>query len=161
MANFFGKPADSPEVQGVLENLAHTATGKGAMFRDFKTSHAPFLILRLRGDEMLSLPQQVVAGLETALHEQEATRDANLGLWFDKALVIFDRMSDDQIQRAGEVLASHGYDVPTLRQKLVARDGSVYELCHTVIEKATGIPPHFGRSVDPGAAIEHVCDEWC
>jgi len=161
MANFFGKPADSPEVVNLLDNLSHSATGKAPMFRVFKTAHAPFLVLRLRGDDMQNLPQQVVSGLETALREQEATRDADLGLWFDKALVVLDRMGEEQGTRAGAFLSSRGYDVPTLRQRLIERDGSVYELCHSAIEDATGVPPDFGRAVEPGAAIEHVCDQWC
>src|SRR5579871_2706856 len=101
LANFFGRPAESPEAQAILRNIAAVAEPDAAQrFREFKCARPPFLVLRLRGDQAAGLHQQVVRGLETALGEHEETRGAQLPFWYADAERFLASLSPAQIEIA-------------------------------------------------------------
>jgi hypothetical protein len=163
LANYFGQASGSREVENILAKVEGISTSDGQAMRRFKELHAPFLVLRL-GNSMDSLPQQVLFGLEKALHEQEVTRDADLGLWFDQALGILARLDEGAKNRLDAWLGERGGAVAnaeTLQAKLEKRDPSVWELTRSAIQAATSVLPDFGASIDPGIAIEQACREFC
>jgi hypothetical protein len=163
LANYFGQANGSREVENILAKVGGVSSSDGQAMRRFKEIHAPFLVLRL-GNSMDSLPQQVLFGLETALHEQEATRDADLGLWFDQAQGILTQLDEAAKTRLDAWLGERGGPIAnheTLQVKLERRDPSVWELTRSAIKAATGVLPDFGASIDPGVAIEQVCREFC
>lgn len=161
MANFFGRAQESAEVGHLLEGIEHVSRGKAGAFRDFKTAHAPALVLRLSGTLAASLTQQVVSGLEKALHEHEATRDASLGFWFEAALRVLDTLTPEQTLKANAFLSSRQSDLPALRACIVERDASQHELCIRAIEAALGVRPDFSGAVELQTLIENTADQWC
>lgn len=161
LANYFGKAADSKEVGNILEKYAHCTGQSPERFANFKAGRQPFLILRLRGDRRENLAQAVVAGLETALRQNPATPNATLGLWFDEARRILSTFSPADQDVANEFLAPHSLDLDLLDRSLLAREDTHYDLLHDLLKAVRHMVPNFGRTADPGEAIELVCDTYC
>jgi hypothetical protein len=161
LANYFGKPATSPEVKNMLEKYAHCTGQSAERFASFKAGRQPFLVLRLRGDRRENLAQAVVAGLEEALHQYPATATATLGLWFDEARRILGTFKEAEKEDANAFLALHALDLDLLDQKLAASDDTHYDLLHDLLRHVRHVTPNFGRTADPGQAIELVCDTYC
>lgn len=170
LANFFGQPADSLEVQTILEKIEHCAGPSRAQgFREFKEGNAPFLVVRLRGDKAPALPQQFLQGLQTALREQGATRDVDLPFWFEKAAEYLQRIqgSAEQLAAANAFLeqqSSHPAirDVPMLLQEVRNNNPSVHDLCRSLsAEMNHGVPLDFGGAVSLQYALEWVVDNYC
>lgn len=170
MANFFGQPADSPEVRAILGKIEHCSSPSRAQgFRDFKEGNAPFLVVRLRGDKAPKLPQQFLHGLQTALHEQEATRDAHLPFWFEQAAGYLQKIQDNSHQLAAanaflERQSQHPSirDVPALLREVQNSNPSVHELCRSLsAEMNHGVPLDFGGSISLQYALERVVDDYC
>ena len=161
LANFFGRPADAPEVQNILAQLRATSGAKADGFAAFKEERAPYLIVRLFGENVSNLPQAVVAALEAALREHPASAPYQLGFWFDKALESFEKFGAEQIGRANEFLARYNTDFPTLCQRLRDRDGDSFEISSQLIEEIVGFAPNFGRAVELDKLIVKVTTDLC
>lgn len=161
LANYFGKPADSQEVHNILEKYAYCTGQSADRFASFKASRQPFLVLRLYGDRLDSLAQAVVTGLENALHQHPDTATATLGLWFEEARRILSTFKADEIEVANAFLAPHQLDLDVLDLELEASNDAHHDLLHELLRHVRHITPNFGRTADPGQAIEMVCDEYC
>ncbi|PQV65271.1 hypothetical protein B1R32_1018 [Abditibacterium utsteinense] len=161
LANFFGRPHDSDQVQGILSQLRESSPAKAEGFAAFKAERPPYLVVRLFGENVSNLPQAVVSAVETALKENEATQDYKLDFWFDKALEGFDKFGEDQIARSNEFLAPRNTDFPTLCQGLRDRNGDLFELSCGLIEHIMGFAPDFGRAVELKALIFKVAFDLC
>jgi len=163
LANFFGKTADTPEVECLLQGIEHALNDPpvAQSYREFKDERSPYLILRLRGDQSQGLHQQVMQGLETALREQEATKDAHLKFWFDPAEKFLTSLTSEQVEKAKEFLAKDRMDIPLLLQKVQDRDGAVYSQCRSLFQHIYGFLPDFGGEVSLQEAIEKTVDEYC
>ena len=161
LANFFGRPANSPEVASILEQLRATSPNKAEGFATFKAERAPYLVLRLFGENVTNLPQAVVAALEVALRENPASADYQLDFWFDQALESFEKFGAGQIERANAFLANYQTDFATLCQRLRDRDGDSFEICSQLIEEIVGFAPNFGRAVELDALLVKVTDDLC
>ncbi|GAB2851867.1 hypothetical protein [Hymenobacter ruber] len=161
LANYFGQPADSTEAQNVLAKYARCTGQSAERFANFKAGRQPFLILRLRGDRRENLAQAVVTGLEAALHQHPATATATLGLWFEEAKRILGTIKGPELAQANDFLAAHSLDLDSLSRSLDARDDTHYDLLHDLLLEVRHVVPNFGRTADPGQAIELVCDTYC
>ena len=161
LANFFGRPADAPEVQSILAQLRQTSPNKADGFAAFKEDRAPYLVVRLFGENVTNLPQSVVAALEAALRENPASAEYRLDFWFDKALESFEKFGAEQIERANAFLAQYQTDFATLCQRLRDRDGSSFEICSQLIEEIVGFAPNFGRAVELDPLLVKVTGDLC
>jgi len=167
LANFFGQPSGSPEAEAILAGVAHVAPGVAQRLRNFKENRAPYLILRLAGGESDSLSAAVVRGLETALEENPATKDAELGLWFDEALAVLNTFSPDERTRTNEYLDAHAaaenLDFGSLRATLDIqhRDGRHRQLIHKVVQHVRGVYPHFDAALSPRDLILKTATKFC
>ncbi len=161
MASFFGGAADAPEVGTLLEGIKAVSPAEAANFKAFKAAKGACLVLRLNGSHTATLTEQVVKGMENALREHEATRDANLGFWFDPAVRVLDNLTDAETVKANAFLGSRQMDVAGLRARVADRDASLYELCAQTIGAAKGIRPDFGGTIELKNLIHHVADQWC
>ena len=88
MANYFGMPVGSPELEAVLASIEHASVDKAAAqgFRSFRENRAkPFLIVTVRGDVTGTLRQRVLKGVEVALSANEHTKDVKPPSWFVEA----------------------------------------------------------------------------
>ena len=161
LANFFGRGADSPEVQSILEQLRASAPAKAEGFATFKAEREPYLVLRLFGENVSNLPQAVVTALELALRENPASASYQLDFWFEKALEGFEKFGAEQIARANDFLAARSSDFPTLCQKLRDRDGDSFESACQLVEEITGFSPNFGRAVELDKLLVQVTADLC
>ena len=161
LANFFGRNADAPEVESILNQLRQSSPAKAEGFRTFKAERAPYLVVRLFGENVSNLPQSVVAALEAALRENPASADYRLDFWFDKALESFGKFGATQIEGANEFLATYQTDFATLCQRLRERDGDSFEISSQLIEEIVGFAPNFGRAVELDNLIVKVTTDLC
>ncbi len=161
LANFFGRSADAPEVASILGQLRASSPAKAEGFAAFKEERAPYLVVRLFGENVSNLPQAVVAALEAALQEKPASADYQLDFWFDKALGNFEKFGAEQIEHANEFLATCNTDFPTLCQRLRDRDGDSFEISSQLIEEIVGFAPNFGRAVELDKLIVKVTADLC
>lgn len=161
LANFFGRSADAPEVQSILGQLRASSPAKAEGFVTFKQDRAPYLVVRLFGENISNLPQAVVAALEAALRENPLSAGYQLDFWFDKALEGFEKFGPQQIERANEFLATRHSDFATLCQRLRERDGESFESACALVEEITGFSPDFGRAVELDKLIAKVTADLC
>jgi len=163
LANFFGKPADSPTVSRMLENIEH-ALGQPAdaqKFRDFKSNHRPYLVVRLHGDQMKSLHQQVFTGFEAALRDHPETADAAMPFWFRAAQAFLEGLSGDNLKKANEYLATQNTDVGVLIERVQERDSTCHHLCRQTFRHLHGALPDFGGEISLREIVEWAVGEFC
>lgn len=168
LANFFGRAAGEPIVEDVLKNIAASDDVRARNARDFKERRRPFLIVRLSGDEAGGLHQQFVSGLQEALSQHAATRDARLPFWWNEALSFLDdlQLNAAELEKANAALEAHGTDVVGLREA-VARNQellkglSVHDLCIEAHRAARRTKPDFGGEVSLSEVVRWACREFC
>lgn len=167
LANFFGQPAGSPGVEAILCGVDHVAPGIAQRLRNFKENRAPYLILRLAGGETDSLSAAVVRGLETALEENPATKDAELGLWFDEALAVLNSFSPEERALTNNYLDTYAADLNldfgALRATLDVqhRDGRHRQLIHKVVQHVRKVYPHFDAALSPRDLLLKTAAKFC
>ena len=163
LANFFGKPVESEEVQGFLDKIAHAAQdgAAGQNLRDFKSNRPPYLVIRLRGDIAKGLHEQFILGLERALQEHDCTEGTKLPFWYEPAEAFLKNLSGDNLASANEFLSSHQLDVPALLDAVENRDMTQYVLCRQLHKHIYGTLPDFGGEVSLQHAIEWATDTFC
>ena len=162
LANFFGMPAESEEVRQMLGNIGHASSeAKAQGLRDFKGARSPYLIVRLRGDKPGSLPQQFIAGLETALGEHAATRGARLPLWFDAAGQFLGRLTPEQRETADAFLKTSDLDIELLLRQVRERAADRYEVCRALSRELYGTAMDFGAETSLEQAVKLAVDEYC
>ena len=123
LANYFAKPAGSPEVKEILDKLTKAIGDRAAAahYTDFKNNNAEFLLIRLRGDVAKDLRAQFLLALEQGLREHHTTRDAKLPFWYAEAARLLESLSPDEATRADAWLAERGRDLPLLRREIAQR----------------------------------------
>lgn len=160
LANFFSHPADSPEAQTILKRIDHAlhTPAKLRGYKDFKKSKGEFLVVRLRGDEPIGLRQQFLTGLEAAMQEHSATRDAQMPFWCTLAEGWLDNLSDEQQRQANAYLANHQIDVPYLRENI--RGEGMHKQVREVFKILNGVYPDFGGEVSLKEVTLWVIDKF-
>ncbi|GAA4382172.1 hypothetical protein [Hymenobacter koreensis] len=164
LANFFGKPNGSPEVEAILSAIKH-AKGDYEGLKNFKASRKPYLILRLFGNKPYTLAQGVARGLEKAFAENPDTKHIELGLWFKPAEEGLAALSQnpEQVAKATAFLQTLNpvLSLQDLRDDLSTRRGQYREQLSQMVHHVTGFPPAFGDTLGPKQMIETVVDEFC
>lgn len=163
VANYFGKPADSPEVELLLKKLEYAYNQPASVepFRNFKKHRKPYLVLLLRGDVSVNLRDQFFRELETAIKTTETTRGLETPFWFKEALRFLDSLSPEQRERADGLLEPHRLDLPTLREKVEQRETGTYAICVDLFKSLIGFTPDFGGETSLADAIRWVVEELC
>lgn len=159
LANFFGQPAGSAEVESVLNGL-----DRPERLISFKEQRPRHLVLRLFGDAPQSLAQSVVQGLETALHENPETANASLGLWFDPALQFLSDLDPADKAKAEDFLKTHNLTVDRLKAELAPsnRDDQHREVCYLLFAHLhKGVRPDFGSDFTPEKVLLHTAEQFC
>lgn len=163
VANYFGKPADSPEVELLLEKLerAYNEPASVEPFRNFKRNRKPYLVLLLRGDISVNLRDQFFRELEAAIRSTEATKSIDTPFWFSPALRFLNSLSAEQRQQADTFLEKYRLDLLTLRRKVEQRETSTYAICVGLFKSIIGFAPNFGGEISLADAIRWVVTELC
>ncbi|MEI8044759.1 MAG: hypothetical protein WCL11_25330, partial [Verrucomicrobiota bacterium] len=164
MANFFGKPPESEEVQYLFASLKHAYGDNPAIknFTQLKERHPRHLVVCLQGDEVgFDLGSYFVREVERALKGELSGSGGMLPLWFKTALQIVDTKIAQHGPQAEAFLAQHEMDLPKLRQRLEQKDGSLYDIVRDLIEHVAGVRPDLGPRLSLNALITHVCKDYC
>lgn len=142
LANYFGKPARSPELKTVDDKLVHTLNdpAKASRYRDFKSSKGEFLLIRIRGDVPEALPAQFLSSLDQALKSNAMTKNIRPPFWHEQAETYLTHLSPEESARADAYLGQHDSQLPLLLQDIQAhRD--VHDLAVEAIRAAKGVKP--------------------
>lgn len=163
LANYFGKPHNSPEVKVVLEKISKAIDNpaQAQRYHEFRQNHREFLIIRLRGDEPRSLREQFVFALERALDEHAATKNVKLPFWYQKAEELLNALSNDNLIKANSFLESYSYDVPMLLEDVRQRRDTAYDLCRDLFTHLHGVPPDFRGEVSIRQTFNWAIKEFC
>ena len=162
LANYFSKPADSEEFKLVHEKLEHAINdqARSSRFYDFKQARGEFLVVRLRGDTPSSLREQFIPSLEKALRDHTATANVQPPLWHKYAESLLTNLSEDEVCRANERLASLHLDVPTLIAQVQQRK-DVRDHCIEALTAAKNMAPNLGAQLSLRETVEWVADNLC
>ena len=164
LANFFGKPAGSPEVEAVLAAVKH-AQGDHQGLRSFKESRPPYLVLCLFGNSSSTLAQGVVRGLEKALAAHPDTKNADLGLWFQPAQASLAALAAKPTDDAKAAAFLQTLDPPLalqdLRDDLDSRRGQYREQLSQMLHHVNGYAPAFGDMLGPKEVVASVAERFC
>lgn len=164
LANFFGKPSGSPEVDSILDAIAH-AKGDAASLRHFKADRKPYLVLCLFGNGDDTLAQGIARGLEKAFANNPATKGTDLGLWYEPALVGLEALAakSDEATKATAFLQTltPALTLQDLRDDLTSRRGQYREQLTQMVHHVTGWSPTFGDMLGPKQMIEQVAEKFC
>lgn len=163
LANYFGKPHNSTEVKVVLDKISKAVDNpaQAQRYSEFRQNHREYLIIRLRGDEPRSLREQFVFALEQALAEHRETKDVKLPFWYQKAEVLLEALSNDNLFRANNYLEAYSYDVPMLLQDVRQRRDSAYDLCRDLFTHLHGVQPDFRGEVSIRQTFNWAVKEFC
>lgn len=161
LANFFGRPSDSPEAKIVLDRLEQALNNPAqfAGYRDFKQSRGEFLVVRLQGDAFSDLQEGFIRALEQALREHEATRHIEIPLWDGPAKKWLNDLSGERRQAAETFLATQKTDLSLLMAGL--RRQGAYELVRELVKHVTGMYPDFGREISLEELVIWAVDQVC
>jgi len=163
LANYFGKPYQSQEMQIVLSKL-NQALGNPALaqrYREFRENHAEFLVIRLRGDKSQSLREQFVLGLEQSLKEHESTKKVEMPFWYQKAESLLQGLSGEMLSKANRYLENFSTDVPLLIQDVKNRKDAAYDLCRKLFNELHGVSPDFRGEVSIRELINWISQHYC
>ncbi len=166
LANYFGQPVDSEEFKLLMERMERirdvTDDASTQTFAEFRKSHPPYLVVRLRGDRPEPLDAQFLRAVKDALREHNV--DEVLPLWYDRAASWLERLADDATlkNRAAEILHSnYGTDLPTLVQETRRCSPSVYETVIDLHRKLYSTTPNFEGEYAPADLLEKVVERFC
>ena len=163
LANFFGKPLDSPEVSTLLDNLRHALSDQAlyGFFEDFKRNHNRFLIITLRGDEPGDLQSKFFRALDDALSDYPEDQRAALPFWFNDAEAFLANIRPEIRADADAFLQEHGLDLNLLLEQVRQRESSSYALCRDLHHHLHKVFPSFGATASLREAVEWVADNLC
>jgi hypothetical protein len=164
LTNYFSKPYEAPETKTLLSKLGNALPpARAVRYTEFKKSRGEFLVLRLKGDVLTSLQQQVLNSLEHALGEHNATKSAKLPFWFTEAERIINQFSLAEEEQANAYMqaADWPYDVSLLRQHLGERKEAIYDVCIKLIQHVKGVRPDLTGEVSLSQVILWVTEKFC
>lgn len=159
LANFFGRPAGSPEVEAVLQGLAYAQADVDSL-RAFKEAKGQFMVVCLFGNEPYTLAQGIALGLEAALKDHPDTVNRDLGLWFGPAAKALAALTPEQRTKADAFLEPHQLSIAALEDDIISRRGQYRLECAQALEHAAYLPD-FGGVLAPQHMIEHAGREFC
>ena len=163
-ANYFGQPQDSPELETVLGKLDHVLPAdRAAMFRQYRSHTAPFLVLILRGDKPGSLRDGFFRALDEALTHHEATRDVKPPFWFEAAEQALARIAGNPsyAKQAEQFLAGRDLDLFSLQDMVRQRESAAYTLSVDTFRAVYGVAPDLGAETSLKDAVGWITGTLC
>ncbi len=164
LANYFARPATSPEARTIFERIEHALNlpAKAQGYREYKEERGEFLVLRLRGDDPRPLREQFFRALKQALTEHEQTRGVELPFWVPQAAQYLRSLTAEQLQRANDYLQRYALDVPALLQDVEEYREQAFERYVDLFAHLNhGVPPNLEGHVSLREAIEWAVSEFC
>ncbi len=161
LANYFGKPVDSEEFATIMDKLEHAGEDSVRVqsLRDFRQERAPYLVIRLRGDDPRALDQQFLQATKRALQEQGKTD--TLPLWYDSVAQWLDGLDAYHREKAEGWLQEKSTDIAQLSDLLRRYDPSSQSLVTQLCRHLYGQPLHFEGDFTADELLKEVVERYC
>ncbi len=161
LANYFGKPADSEEFTTIMDKLEHAGEDPVRIrsLRDLRQERAPYLVVRLRGDDPRPLHQQFLLATKRALQEQG--KADTLPLWYDSAAQWLDDLEGEQREKAEQWLERQNTDLAQLSDLLKRYDPSSERLVTELCRHLYGRLLHFEGDFTADELLKDVVQRYC
>lgn len=162
LANYFGKPVDSREVQLLFAKIDNALNdpAKASGYQDFKRSRGEFLVVRLRGDTPRTLSEQFMVGLEKALDEHTATAGQRPQFWHSVAEKFLSELSGEARERADAFLEQYSTEVSLLLREVQQRH-DVYDMCVRLFTHLYSVRPNFGGEISLKEVVNWAATSFC
>lgn len=168
LANFFGKPADSPEVKGILEQVDKATSGKANAIGDRLTAYKqrqqkPHLVLCLRGDKGGDIRKQFLQVVIKALKGAEVENAISTHICREP-LNYLENLTPEELAKAEAYLKSQDNpdgDVNKLIQELKANNPSVIRTVKDVCRHVSRVAPDFQDDIDVESILRDLLDNLC
>ena len=163
MANFFQKPAESQEVQGILHQVELATHGKDAIAEDlrtYKNRSKTHLVIRISGDKEIDLRQMFLRAVRRTL-DAEGLVDTLAHHLCDRPLKYLEGLSPDHKKKADGFLresnAIYG-DIDTDAVIKLLR-GQDYRSVLTVVDISRQLTQGFAIDFEADVRIEAILDD--
>ena len=163
LANYFGKPCKSTEVEEVLRRIdaqLQNNQPEAENFKEFKEQYGEFLVVRLRGDVVKTLREQFFPALTVALKEHSSTENTQPPFWNTQAIEWLNtRANDDEAEAFLQELET---DVPSLLKDVQEnRLGAYEQYANLFAHLNSGVRPNPESNYDLREAVHWVTDNLC
>jgi hypothetical protein len=167
VANFFQKPYDSGEVQGVLQQIEYATSPNSPILEDLKQykQRGRNLVICLSGDKPIDLQKHFLKAMKKALEVEGIAN--SLGQQICRLpLEYVENLTPDQRQEAEEYLSELDNpqgDIDTIMQLLRDDNYEAIPLVKEISRKLTrtGIPLDFETNVDIEAILSDLITNFC
>lgn len=166
VANFFKKPADSPEVAGILHQIDFATSGRSnavyEKLRAYKQRSRPHLVVCISGEVAADLNKMLLRALRDAMDEH-SIRGAMSQQLIEKPLSYLKQLSDEKRAKAENYLEEndHSFDLEGLTE-LLSEDN--YGIIPTVVELSEhleGFAINFEYNLNIESLLEDVIQKLC
>ena len=164
LANYFGRPSDSPEVAAILDKLDHALDDRAefGFFESLKSKdRKPFLVLTLRGDEPGDLRSKFFRALDEARQLYPELASVPLPFWFAGAERFLENIPQSFRAEAETFLEPHNLDLALLSEQVRRREGGTWMVCRDLFSHLYGADPNFGEHASIRDAIAWATDNLC
>ena len=168
LANFFKKPADSPEVAGILARVDFATSGKAnalhKKLQAYKQRSKPHLVICISGEVATDLNKMLLRGVRQAL-EENGIRDAIAQHIIEKPLSYLRGLTGEKREQAEKYLEDIGRpygDLEAMTELLAEEDE--YDIIPTVVElsgKLEAYAFNFEYNLDTEQILEDVVTKLC
>ncbi|KPQ40629.1 MAG: Protein of unknown function (DUF3584) [Phormidium sp. OSCR] len=166
LANFFSQPPESPEVQGILEQIRVATTGQNNSLveglRAFKENRR-YLTVCLSGDDGGDLRQHFLKQLLTTL-DREGITDSIAHHICQEPLNYLQDLSEEDRRRADEYLHQQGHpdgDLNTMVHLLQEGNTSIIPAVKALSRYLVGYPIDFQTHIDIESILEDLIEGLC
>ncbi len=167
VANFFQKPFDSPEVQGILQQIEYATSSTSPVLEDLKQykQRGRNLVICLSGDKPIDLQRHFLQALRKAL-ESEGITDSMGQQICKQPLQYLENLNAKQRQEAEAFLAELGNpegDLNMIMQLLREDNYQVISRVRDISRKltGTGLPLDFEINIDVEAILSDLITRLC
>lgn len=165
VANFFKKDYDSPEVQGVLQQIEYATSSTSGILESLRLykQRGKHLVICLSGDKTIDLKKQFLQALRKALKSEEIT-DSIRAQICQQPLDYLKGLDAKQREAAElflERLGNPEGDLNTLVQLLENDNYQVIPRVKEICRELTGVTPDFDADIDVEAILTELITSLC
>lgn len=165
VANFFNKPEDSPEVQGVLQQVEYATSSNNSILESLTLykQRGRHLVICLSGDKLIDLKKHFLQVLRKAL-ESEGITDSIAQQICKQPLEYLKSL--DAIQREAaeaflERQKDRDVDVNAIVQLLEDDNYQIIPWVKEICRELTGVTPDFDADIDVEAILTDLISQLC
>lgn len=167
LANFFKKPFDSPEIEGILHQVNFATSGKTNALHEklkaYKKRSKTHLVICISGEVATDLNKMVLRGLRQAL-EDHGIGDAIAQHIIQKPLAYLKGLSREKRKQAEQYLEEIDQPYGDLDTTIELLGEDNYDIIPTVVdlsERLEEFPYNFEYNLDIEKIIEDVIQSLC